>query len=96
MYLLVQDVTAGRCLQDAGQNGRDFTAAEKAAFTQCGFNSMEGFELNEHLECTVRHPPPPPLRGRLSPVFVASAVAASKIGSSSRPRELSQQLRSVP
>ena len=54
MYLLVQDVTAGRCLQDAGQNGRDFTAAEKAAFTQCGFNSMEGFELNEHLECTVR------------------------------------------
>ena len=50
----MQDVTAGRCLQDAGQNGRDFTPAEKAEFTQCGFSSMEAFELNEHLECDVR------------------------------------------
>lgn len=51
-----KDVTAGSCFQmnELTEKG-DFTAKmtpqEHQAFTQCGFNSMEGFELSEQLEC---------------------------------------------
>ena len=55
----MQDVTAGSCFQtndllDGGDFSTKMTSAEHQAFTQCGFNSMEGFELAENLECSVR------------------------------------------
>ena len=50
----VQDVTSGICRQTNQDAGRDMNAKEHADFTQCGFNSMEGFALGEQLECNVR------------------------------------------
>lgn len=59
---LLQDVTAGSCFQtnkliEDGDFSGKMTSAEHQAFTQCGFNSMEGFELAENLECSVRFTP---------------------------------------
>jgi hypothetical protein len=55
----LQDVTSGVCFQsneltENGDFGQKMTAEEHQAFTQCGFNSMEGFQLAENLECNVR------------------------------------------
>ena len=57
--MCVQDVSAGFCFQtnelvEGGDFTSKMTTAEHQAFTQCGFSSMEGFELAESLECSVR------------------------------------------
>lgn len=54
----VQDMAAGTCFQtnvltDDGDFTVKMTPDEHEAFTQCGFTSMEGFELAEQLECSV-------------------------------------------
>lgn len=54
---VVQDVTAGTTRINQGEEEeRTSTTEELTEMTQCGFNSMEGFELGENLECEVRPP----------------------------------------
>ena len=55
----MQDVTASRCFQTndltaGGDYSVKMAAVDHQKFKQCGFTSMEGFELAEHLECHVR------------------------------------------
>jgi hypothetical protein len=54
-WFCLQDISAGRCQQNSDPaNARQMTQSQAQAFKMCGFNSMEGFELAEHLECDVR------------------------------------------
>lgn len=58
---VMQDVTAGSCFQtnellEGGDFGAKMSGPDHQAFTQCGFKSMEGFELTEQLECSVCTP----------------------------------------
>ena len=56
----MQDVTAGWCKQEvnaaikAGDFSVKMTPQEHQDFTQCGFKSVDGFELGKQLECSVR------------------------------------------
>lgn len=50
-------MAAGRCKTNHELSNRKvMTLGQHQAFTQCGFNSMDGFTLAEHLECHVRPP----------------------------------------
>ena len=49
----MQDITSGKCFNTNKPSGRAFTPQEHEDFTKCGFNSQEGFELGEQLECNV-------------------------------------------
>lgn len=55
---IMQDVTVGTCFQTnrlikGGDFGPKMSEPDLQALTQCGFKSMEGFELTEQLECSV-------------------------------------------
>lgn len=48
-----QDISAGKATQNSNDhNRREMSMQQAQDFRMCGFNSMEGFELGETLECS--------------------------------------------
>lgn len=87
----MQDITSGKCFNTNKPSGRAFTPQEHEDFTKCGFNSQEGFELGEQLECNVRLPHQP-----LSATPVGALIALiRRILSKMNVAELACDLESV-